>query len=73
MALPVHGASMGFQIPAALAGDNNEVELNEEGARTVIRLIGGTALGAGILAAGAYAYRRAASVAGAEQNVGDLY
>lgn len=64
---------MGFTVPQALAGSDNEVELNEEGARRVIRLVGGTALGAGILAAGAYVYQWFAGIAGAEKQVGELY
>lgn len=64
---------MGFRIPQALAGSDNEVGMDEDGARTVFELIGGTALGAGILAAGAVIYRRIADVAGTEQNVSDLY
>lgn len=47
--------------------------MDEEGARTIIRLVGGTALGAAILAAGAMIYRKGAEVLGTEQNVGDLY
>lgn len=64
---------MGFTVPQALAGEDNEVELNEEGARRVIRLVGGTALGAAILAVGAFLYRKGAGMVDAEQNVGDLY
>ncbi len=64
---------MGFKIPSALAGDDNEVELNEEGARRVVQLIGGTAVGAGILAIGGYIFKRASSVAGANSDLGDLY
>lgn len=64
---------MGFTVPQALAGEDNEVELNEEGARRVLRLVGGTALGAAILAAGAFFYRKGAGMVDAEQNVGDLY
>lgn len=64
---------MGFRIPSALAGDENEVEVNEEGARAVLEMIAGTALGAMILAGGAMVYRRFASVIGTNQNVSDLY
>lgn len=64
---------MGFKLPSALAGDDNEVELDEDGARTVIQLILGTGVGAGILALGGYMYRRAASVAGANKRISDLY
>jgi len=64
---------MGFRIPSALAGDDNEVEMDEDGARKVLEMVAGTALGAGILAGGALIYRRIASVAGTNQNVTDLY
>jgi len=61
------------ELPAALAGDDNEINADEDGARRVAMLIGGTALGAGIIAAGGMVYQRAADVLGTEQNVSDLY
>ena len=64
---------MGFKIPSALAGDDNEIEMDEDGARTVLELIAGTAIGAAILAGGAMLYRKGADVVGANKNVGDLY
>jgi hypothetical protein len=64
---------MGFRLPTALAGDDNEVELNEDGARTVIELVTGTALGAVILGAGFYLYQRLTSLAGSGDPMGDLY
>jgi hypothetical protein len=64
---------MGFQLPSALAGDNDEVELNEEGARRVIRLIGGTALGAMILGAGGMLYNKISSRFTDNNQLGDLY
>lgn len=64
---------MGFKLPSALAGDDNEVEMNEEGARRVVQLIGGTAVGAMILALGAYLANRALNVAGSQKNVNDFY
>jgi hypothetical protein len=64
---------MGFRVPSALAGDDNEVEMDEEGARTVLEMTAGTALGAGILAGGAMLYRRLADVAGTNKNVTELY
>jgi hypothetical protein len=64
---------MGFRIPSALAGEDNEVELDTDGAQRVLELVAGTALGAGILAGGAMLYRRAAGAVGGEQNVTDLY
>jgi len=64
---------MGFRLPQALAGSDNEVELNEDGARRVLELIAGTTMAAAIVAAAGYAWSRLADVAGAESNVGDLY
>lgn len=64
---------MGFRIPSALAGDDNEVEMDEDGARKVLELVAGTALGAGILAIGGYLYQRAANVAGSNNEVSDFY
>lgn len=64
---------VGFQLPEALAGKNSEVTFDEEGARRVVELVGGVAGGLGILAVGAYIYRYVAGIAGAKQNVGDLY
>lgn len=64
---------MGFRVPSALAGEDNEVEMSGDGLRRVAELVAGTALGAGILAVGAFLYRKAASSVGGEQNLGDLY
>lgn len=64
---------MGFRVPQALAGSDNEIEANEDGMRKVLELVAGTALGAGILAGGAIIYQRFASVAGTNQNVTDMY
>lgn len=64
---------MGFKIPAALAGDDNEVEMDEDGARRVIQLIGGTFLGGIIIAAGGYLANRALSAAGSNKNAADFY
>lgn len=64
---------MGPEIPSALAGSKGEIELNEDGARRVVQLITGTAIGAGILAAGAMLYRKVAGIVGANKNVGELY
>jgi len=64
---------MGFRVPQALAGSDNEIEMDEDGARTVLEMVAGTALGAGILAGGAIVYRKFANVAGTNKNVSDLY
>ncbi len=64
---------MGFRIPSALAGDDNEIEMNEDGARRVVQLIGGTAVGAIILAIGGYAANRVLNAAGTQKQVSDLY
>lgn len=64
---------MGFKLPSALAGDDGEVEMDEEGAREVLRLIGGTALGAGILAVGGMIFNRVSNLAGTNSDLGDLY
>lgn len=47
--------------------------MDEEGARKVLRLIGGTALGGIILAVGGMIYQRVSSLAGTESNISDLY
>lgn len=59
---------MQFRIPEALAGSDNEVEMDGRGARKVIELVAGTAVGAGIIAAGAYLYKRAAERVGAQES-----
>jgi len=64
---------MGFRIPQALAGDDNEIEMDEDGARRVVELIAGTAVGAGILAIGGYLFSRGQEIAGTNQNISDLY
>mgnify|MGYP006876402930 CR=1 FL=1 len=64
---------MGFRIPSALAGEDNEVELDEDGARTILELVAGTAIGAGILALGGYLFNRAQNVAGTDSGISDLY
>ncbi len=67
------GIVVGFRVPQALAGDDNEVEADEEGMRKVLEMIAGTALGAGILASAAYVYQYLAGIAGAKKQIGDLY
>lgn len=62
---------MDFRIPDAISDD--DVGMDGDGLRKVAEMIAGTALGAGILAAGAYLYRRLAQTAGGEQNLSDLY
>jgi len=62
---------MGFRIPDAI--DDDDIQMNQDGARRVAELVAGTALGAGILAAGAVIYRRTAGAVGAKKNVSDLY
>lgn len=66
------GERMGFRLPSALAGDDNEVTMDEEGARTVAELIAGVAGGLGIVTAGVMIYRKFANMAG-QDNLGDLY
>jgi len=47
--------------------------MNEDGARRVVQLIGGTAVGAIILAIGGYAANRVLNAAGTQKQVSDLY
>jgi len=58
---------MGFELPPALAGDDNEVELDQDGLIKVLRLTGGVAIAGGIVAAGLYVKDRLARTAGADQ------
>lgn len=64
---------MGFRVPTALAGEDNEVEMDGDGARKVLELIAGTGLAAGIVTAGVFLFNRASNVAGSDQQVQDLY
>lgn len=64
---------MAFRIPQALAGTDNEVSVDEDGARTVAELVAGTALAAAILAGGGMVYQKFANVVGTESQVSDLY
>jgi hypothetical protein len=64
---------VGFRVPEALAGDDNEVSLDQSGAQKVFEMITGTTLAVGIVAAAGYLYQRIAKAAGAEDNVEDLY
>ena len=64
---------MGARIPQALAGSDNEVEMDEDGARTVVELIAGTTLAAGIVAAGGLLFGRVQEIIGQNQNISDLY
>lgn len=65
---------VGFTLPSALAGSDNEVELNSDGAMTVAKLVGGVAAAVGIFAAGVHLARSGAQAIGADNPVpGDLY
>lgn len=63
---------MGFRLPSALAGNDNEVSLDGDGARTVAEHVGGVVAGLSILTAGVLIYRRATEAAG-QNSLGDLY
>lgn len=62
-----------FQLPAALAGDDNEVEASTDGASKIVGLTGGVALGVGIVTVGVLAARRGIDAVTGTDPVGDLY
>lgn len=51
------------ELPSALAGDDNEISADAEGAQRVVMLIAGTAVGAVIIATGQYLFSRMKEVA----------
>lgn len=63
-----------FTLPSALAGDDNEVPLNQEGLWRIARYTGGVTAMVGIVAAGIHLARSGAQAIGADNPVPeDLY
>lgn len=63
---------MGFELPPALAGDDNEVELDQDGVMKILRLTGGVAIAGMAVGAGLWLKDRIAETAGADEasNIG---
>lgn len=59
---------MGVTLPPALAGSDNEVKANSDGARKTGRLIGGVTLMLGIGAAGSWLFKQITDATGTGQN-----
>lgn len=57
---------MGLELPAALAGEDNEVSADQDGLRKVARLTGGVALGGAIIGGGLWLKNRAEEASGAD-------
>lgn len=58
---------MGFTLPPAIAGEDNEVSADQEGVMKILRITGGIGIAAMAVGAGLWLKNKVASAAGAEE------